>query len=51
MAVAVAQASTTALIQPLDWEPPYAAGIALKTQKKERQKRVPELLKHWQYSI
>ena len=28
----------TALIQPLDWEPPYAA-VALKRQKKKKKKK------------
>ena len=28
----------TALIQPLAWEPPYAAGAALKIQKQQQQK-------------
>ena len=27
------------LIQPLDWEPPYAAGAALKSQKRKKKKR------------
>ena len=27
---------TTALIQPLAWEPPYAAGVALKRLKKKK---------------
>ena len=26
------------LIQPLTWEPPYVAGVALKSKKKKRQK-------------
>ena len=33
IAVAVAQSSGTALIQPLTWELPYAAGAALKKKK------------------
>ena len=28
----------TALIQPLAWEPPYAAGAALKRKKKKRER-------------
>ena len=28
----------TALIGPLAWEPPYAAGVALKCQKQKKQK-------------
>ena len=28
--------AATALIQPLAWEPPYAGGAALKSEKKER---------------
>ena len=35
----------TALIRPLAWEPPYAAGVALeKTKKKKNQKGQPQLL-------
>ena len=30
--------AAAALIQPLDWEPPYAAGAALKSKKKKRKK-------------
>ena len=33
MAVAVARPAATAPIRPLAWEPPYAAGVALKRQK------------------
>ena len=29
----------TVPIQPLAWEPPYAAGVALKRQKKEKEKK------------
>ena len=29
----------TTLIRPLAWEPPYAVGIALKGQKREREKK------------
>ena len=35
VAVAVAVASAAALIQPLAWEPPYAAGAAVKRKKKK----------------
>ena len=28
-----------ALIRPLAWEPPYAAGVALKRQKKKKEKK------------
>ena len=28
--------AATALIQPLAWEPPYAAGVALKRQKNKK---------------
>ena len=38
VAVSVAQAKATALIQPISWEPPYAAGAALKRQKIKDQK-------------
>ena len=31
--------AATALIQPLAWEPPYAVGVALKIQKKEKTKQ------------
>ena len=39
IAVAVAQASAAASIQPLAWERPCAAGAALKRQKKKRKKK------------
>ena len=36
----------TALIQPLAWEPPYAAGLALKSQKdREREKECDRMEK------
>ena len=35
----------TALIRPLAWEPPYAAGAPLKRQKKKRKKE-PNKKKH-----
>ena len=31
--------ATTALIRPLAWEPPYAAGAALKRQKQKKKKK------------
>ena len=31
-------AAATALIRPLAWEPPYATGMALKSQKKKKKK-------------
>ena len=35
--------ATAALIRPLAWEPPYAAGVALKRQKERKDKsRGPE---------
>ena len=34
--VAVAQEAAAALIQPLAWELPYAAGAALKRKKKKK---------------
>ena len=36
--IAVAVASATALIRPLAWEPPYAAGVALKRKKGKKKK-------------
>ena len=35
--------ATTALIQPLAWEPPYAVDVALKRQKDEK-KKIPDNL-------
>ena len=32
--------AATPLLQPLAWEPPYAAGAALKRQKKKRQEKM-----------
>ena len=40
--VAVAVAGAGALIQPLTWEPPYAAGLALKSKKKENKTKSPQ---------
>ena len=31
--------AATALIRPIDWEPPYAVGAALKRQKTKKKKR------------
>ena len=31
--------AATALIRPLDWEPPFAEGAALKRQKKKKEKK------------
>jgi len=31
--------AATALIRPLDWEPPYATGMALKRPKKKKEKK------------
>ena len=31
-----------ALIQPLDWEPPYAIGVALKEKKEKKKKKRKE---------
>ena len=36
------RSAATALIQPLPWEPPYAAGAALKRQKKKGRGRTGE---------
>ena len=34
--------AAASLIQPLDWELPYAAGMALKRQKRKKKKRADE---------
>ena len=39
MAVAVVEAEAAALIQPLAWEAPYAAGVVLKRPKKKKKKK------------
>ena len=31
--------AATALIRPLAWEPPYATGVALKSQKQKQKKK------------
>ena len=31
--------AATALVRPLAWEPPYAAGVALERQKKKKKKK------------
>ena len=38
--------AAVALIRPLAWEPPYAAGAALKSKKKKEKKRIfhPDML-------
>ena len=36
VAMAVARPTATALIRSLAWEPPYAAGVALKGQKTKK---------------
>ena len=33
-------AADTALIQPLVWDPPYAAGAAIERDKKKKKKRI-----------
>ena len=33
--------AAAALTEPLDWEPPYAASVALKTKNKNKQKNRP----------
>ena len=46
MAVAVVEAEAAALIQPLAWEAPYAAGVVLKRpKKKEKEKRKRQKIK------
>ena len=37
--VAVAVAQAVAPVRPLAWEPPYAAGVALKSKKKKERKK------------
>ena len=32
--------TATALIRPLDWEPPYAVGSSLKGQRQKKKKRI-----------
>ena len=39
VAVAVAYTAATALIQPLAWELPYAAGVAIKREKHRRREK------------
>jgi len=38
IAVAVVRPVATALIRTLPWEPPYAAGVALKSKKQTQKK-------------
>ena len=38
----------TALIKPLAWEPPYAAGVALKKTKRQQQQKKPSFF--WSFS-
>ena len=33
--------AATVLVKPLAWEPPYAAGVALKRQKTKKEKKQP----------
>ena len=40
LAVAVHRLAGAALIRPLAWELPYAAGVALKSKKKKKKKRL-----------
>ena len=35
--------AATALIRPLAWEPPYAAGVAQEMAKRQKKKRVEEI--------
>ena len=44
--VAVAQEAAAALIQPLAWELPYAAGAALKRKKKKKNINNSTVVKH-----
>ena len=37
--------AATALIRPLAWEPPYALGVTLKSEKKKKEKRGIHILK------
>ena len=38
--------AATAPVNPLDWEPPYVAGTALKRQKKKLKLKLKRCLKH-----
>ena len=40
VALAVVEAGSCALIQPLAWELPYAADAALKSKKKKKKKKI-----------
>ena len=56
IAVAVAQASSYSSDEIPAWEPPYAAGVALKRQKEKRGKKIKkkkerELLKSFEKEI
>ena len=41
--------AATALIRPLSWESPYAAGVALKGKKKKKKKISLETFKRYNY--
>ena len=41
--------AVTALIRPLAWEPPYAAGVALKAQNDKRKKNVNFSFASWPF--
>ena len=36
--------AAVALIRPLAWEPPYAAGVALKRQKQKQTRKLDDIL-------
>ena len=39
--------AAVALIGPLAWEPPYAVGVTLKSQKKKKEKKGKENASFW----
>ena len=48
IAVALAWQAATALIRPLAWEPPYAAGAALEKAKRQKEKKKKKKKDHKQ---
>ena len=42
--------AAVAPIQPLAWEPPYAAGVAIKSKKKRKEKRKTKTEENMEYS-
>ena len=41
----------TAMIRPLAWEPPYAAGVALKRQKKKKKRKKKDVVEWMVYDF